>query len=135
VEKNKRASNLTMQFKIGLENFTTCLTSFIDSFQKIGIDIDDLSTISLFKKLHLPDSTIAHSDNSYYGKPEFSNVAIRMGESQNDEYISDEIYCYAQATNYISTCYVIFLFFLFMLINFCITDLTSITYYNKYRKT
>jgi hypothetical protein len=97
VEKNKRVSSLTMQFKIGLENLPICLTSFIDSFQKIGINIDDLSTISLFKKLHLPDGTIAHSDSSYYGKPEFSNVAIKMEEDQNKEYISDEIYCYAQA--------------------------------------
>nr|CAG8599263.1 12978_t:CDS:2 [Entrophospora candida] len=43
-------------------------------------------------KLHLPDSIIAHSDNYCHDKPEFSNVAIEMAESKNDEYISNEIY-------------------------------------------
>ncbi|CAH1767325.1 7531_t:CDS:2, partial [Entrophospora sp. SA101] len=47
-------------------------------------------------KLHFPYGTIAHSDNSFYNKPEFSNVAVEMAESQNEEYISDETYCYSQ---------------------------------------
>ncbi|CAJ0750879.1 3414_t:CDS:2, partial [Entrophospora sp. SA101] len=48
--------------------------------------------INLNLKLHLPDSIIAHSDNYCHDKPEFSNVAIEMAESKNDECIPDEIY-------------------------------------------
>jgi len=90
---------LPIQFKIGLENLPTCLRDFISTFQKVGIDVDNLFTISIFKKLHFPDGTIAHSDNSFYNKPEFSNVAVEMEEDQNEEYISDETYCYAQVIN------------------------------------
>ncbi|CAJ0831526.1 3399_t:CDS:2 [Entrophospora sp. SA101] len=50
------------------------------------------SSLAEFKKLHLPDSIIAHSDNYCHDKPEFSNVAIEMAESKNDECIPDEIY-------------------------------------------
>nr|CAG8575906.1 5344_t:CDS:2 [Entrophospora candida] len=60
----KLTSNLPIQFKVGLENLPTCLRDFINTSQKVGIDVDNLSTISIFKKLHFPDGTIARSDNS-----------------------------------------------------------------------
>nr|CAG8620110.1 9861_t:CDS:2 [Entrophospora candida] len=42
-KENKQASNLSMQFKAGLEN-----PNFINPFQEIGIDVNNLS---LFKEI------------------------------------------------------------------------------------
>ena len=57
---------------------------------------DDNAAIIIYGSVITENGAIMRATNSYYGKPLFSNVSVRMDSNDLFDYASDQGICYGQ---------------------------------------
>lgn len=77
--------------KSGFINFLKCLDVYID--HKILVEEN---TVTIYGSVIIENGAIMRATNSYYGKPWFSNVSVRMDSDELFNYTSDQGVCYGQ---------------------------------------
>jgi hypothetical protein len=80
--------------KSGFENFLECLNLYMDNK-----NIADESKVTIYGSVIIENGAIIRATSSYYGKPWFSNVSIRMDSNELFDYASDRGICYGQVIN------------------------------------
>lgn len=73
----------------GFEKFSECLNLYMDH-ENIE------SKVSIYGSVIIENGAIIRATNSYYGKPWFSNVSVRMDSDELFDYASDQGICYGQ---------------------------------------
>lgn len=84
-------SNIDNRMKSGFENFSECLNLYI-----YHENIADKGKVTIYRSVIIENGAIIRATNSYYGKPWFSNVSIRMDSDELFDYASDQGICYGQ---------------------------------------
>jgi hypothetical protein len=84
-------SNIDDKMKSGFINFLECLDVYID--HKILVEEN---TVTIYGSVIIENGAIMRATNSYYGKPWFSNVSVRMDSDELFNYTSDQGVCYGQ---------------------------------------
>ena len=82
------------KIKTGFTKFLNSLNLFLD-LQLDIISIDE-SSVKIYGSVTLKNDAIVHATNSYYSKPWFSNMSVRMNSDELFKYDSDHGICYGQ---------------------------------------
>jgi len=82
------------KMKTGFTKFLDSLNSFLD-LQPDITSVDE-SSVKIYGSVTLENGAIVRATNSYYSKPWFSNVSVRMNSEELFEYNSDDGICYGQ---------------------------------------
>lgn len=82
------------KMKTGFTKFLDSLNLFLD-LQPDITSIDE-SSVKIYGSVTLENGAIVRATNSYYDKPWFSNVSVRMNSEELFEYNSDDGICYGQ---------------------------------------
>ena len=82
------------KMKTGFTKFLNSLNLYLD----LQPDITSIneSSIKIYGSVTLENGAIVRATNSYYSKPWFSNVSVRMNSEELFEYNSDDGICYGQ---------------------------------------
>ena len=78
--------------KTGFINFLECLNLYMD-YETFA---DDNAAIIIYGSVITENGAIMCATNSYYDKPLFSNVSVRMDSNDLFDYASDQGICYGQ---------------------------------------
>ncbi|CAG8646866.1 2985_t:CDS:2 [Gigaspora rosea] len=94
--KLANASNSERLWKHGFENFKYCIHDYLQSIKNWSSqDIEkEAISIEVFEFAYLDNDykvTICASSN-YYGQVAFSDVCVKMDESEQDDYLTDNGY-------------------------------------------
>jgi hypothetical protein len=81
--------NIDNKMRSGFEKFSECLNLYMDH-ENIE------SKVSIYGSVIIENGAIIRATNSYYGKPWFSNVSVRMDSDELFDYASDQGICYGQ---------------------------------------
>jgi hypothetical protein len=84
-------TNVDSKMKSGFNNLLECLDLYMD--QEI---IVDESKVTIYGSVIIENGAIIRATNSYYDRPWFSNVSIRMDSDELFNYTSDQGICYGQ---------------------------------------
>lgn len=77
--------------KSGFEKFSECLNLYMDH-ENIAVE----SKVIIYGSVIIENGAIMRATNSYYGKPWFSDVSVRMDSGELFDYTSDQGICYGQ---------------------------------------
>ena len=80
--------NIDNKMKSGFNNFLECLNLYET--------IADESKVTIYGSVIIENGAIIRATNSYYDRPWFSNVSIRMDSEELFDYASDQGICYGQ---------------------------------------
>ena len=89
--KQEENPNINNKMRSGFEKFSECLNLYMDHK-----NIADKSKATIYGSVIIENGAIIRATNSYYGKPWFSNVSIRMDSDELFDYASDQGICYGQ---------------------------------------
>ncbi len=56
----------------------------------------DEGKVIIYRSVTIENGAIMHAINSYYGRPWFSNISVRMNSDELFDYASDHSICYGQ---------------------------------------
>jgi hypothetical protein len=84
-------SNVDSKMKSGFINFLECL----DLYMVQGTIVGE-SKVTIYGSVIIENGAIIRATNSYYDRPWFSNVSIRMDSEELFDYTSDQGICYGQ---------------------------------------
>ncbi|PKB96615.1 hypothetical protein RhiirA5_385225 [Rhizophagus irregularis] len=77
----------------GFDNFLECLNLYMDHES-----IANESQVTIYRSVIIENGAIMRATNSYYGRPWYSNVSVRMNSDELFDYASDQGICYGQDT-------------------------------------
>ncbi|UZO11365.1 uncharacterized protein OCT59_002935 [Rhizophagus irregularis] len=75
----------------GFDNFLECLNLYMD-YESIANE----SQVTIYRSVIIENGAIIHATNSYYSRPWYSNVSVRMNSDELFDYASDQGICYGQ---------------------------------------
>ncbi|GET50023.1 hypothetical protein GLOIN_2v1768859 [Rhizophagus irregularis DAOM 181602=DAOM 197198] len=75
----------------GFDNFLECLNLYMDHES-----IANESQVTIYRSVIIENGAIMRATNSYYGRPWYSNVSVRMNSDKLFDYASDQGICYGQ---------------------------------------
>jgi hypothetical protein len=93
-EEKNSDPKIDNKMKTGFTKFLDSLNLFLD-LQPNTTSIDE-SSVKIYGSVTLENGAIICATNSYYSKPWFSNVSVRMNSDELFEYDSNSGICYGQ---------------------------------------
>ncbi|GBC13446.2 hypothetical protein GLOIN_2v1762814 [Rhizophagus irregularis DAOM 181602=DAOM 197198] len=84
-------ANIDHKMKSGFDNFLECLNLYMDHES-----IANESQVTIYRSVIIENDAIMRATNSYYGRPWYSNVSVRMNSDELFDYASDQGICYGQ---------------------------------------
>ncbi|CAB4407649.1 unnamed protein product [Rhizophagus irregularis] len=84
-------ANIDDKMRSGFDNFLECLNLYMDHES-----IANESQVTIYRSVIIENGAIMRATNSYYGRPWYSNVSVRMNSDELFDYASDQGICYRQ---------------------------------------
>ncbi|UZO11366.1 uncharacterized protein OCT59_002935 [Rhizophagus irregularis] len=84
-------TNIDHKMRSGFDNFLECLNLYMD-YESIANE----SQVTIYRSVIIENGAIIHATNSYYSRPWYSNVSVRMNSDELFDYASDQGICYGQ---------------------------------------
>ncbi|GET65532.1 hypothetical protein GLOIN_2v1783703 [Rhizophagus irregularis DAOM 181602=DAOM 197198] len=84
-------ANIDHKMRSGFDNFLECLNLYMDHES-----IANESQVTIYRSVIIENGAIMRATNSYYGRPWYSNVSVRMNSDELFDYASDQGICYGQ---------------------------------------
>ncbi|GET52354.1 hypothetical protein GLOIN_2v1762814 [Rhizophagus irregularis DAOM 181602=DAOM 197198] len=91
IMKIAKQANIDHKMKSGFDNFLECLNLYMDHES-----IANESQVTIYRSVIIENDAIMRATNSYYGRPWYSNVSVRMNSDELFDYASDQGICYGQ---------------------------------------
>ncbi|GBC15517.2 hypothetical protein GLOIN_2v1768859 [Rhizophagus irregularis DAOM 181602=DAOM 197198] len=89
--KIAKQTNIDHKMRSGFDNFLECLNLYMDHES-----IANESQVTIYRSVIIENGAIMRTTNSYYGRPWYSNVSVRMNSDELFDYASDQGICYGQ---------------------------------------
>ncbi|GET64361.1 hypothetical protein GLOIN_2v1762814 [Rhizophagus irregularis DAOM 181602=DAOM 197198] len=84
-------ANIDHKMRSEFDNFLECLNLYMDHES-----IVNESQVTIYRSVIIENGAIMRATNSYYGRPWYSNVSVRMNSDELFDYASDQGICYGQ---------------------------------------
>ncbi|GBC42276.2 hypothetical protein GLOIN_2v1783703 [Rhizophagus irregularis DAOM 181602=DAOM 197198] len=92
IMKIAKQANIDHKMRSGFDNFLECLNLYMDHES-----IANESQVTIYRSVIIENGAIImRATNSYYGRPWYSNVSVRMNSDELFDYASDQGICYGQ---------------------------------------
>ncbi|GBC29299.2 hypothetical protein GLOIN_2v1762814 [Rhizophagus irregularis DAOM 181602=DAOM 197198] len=91
IMKIAKQANIDHKMRSGFDNFLECLNLYMDHES-----IANESQVTIYRSVIIENGAIMRATNSYYGRPWYSNVSVRMNSDELFDYAFDQGICYGQ---------------------------------------